>query len=748
MNSPDPRHASVLRRIPIRRRFFLLTGINAAMVALLFILFWRYDAAQDSVQEKQTRMQQLDLTLRTIQSDSNRLQALIRQYIERPEVTAQETAARLGKTLFESVGETAAANPELRAPLQNAQAAVRVLVASFDRLVTLNTQIMTSFDIGILSTAREASALFAKAGESLPAQQKTLAAKAYEAFVDATLDLSAFYFRPETAGADKARDGLEHTQKALHAIAKSASAGTQRDTLTALADRMQTLDTSLMRLESLMLERSGLMRVDVGVSAERLTSLSDKLLAENQQRHTQLRQQYLAEQQGVITTLIVLTALVVVLGALMSWYVARSVQQPLVELMDSVDAFAAGNLAREVPGCDQPDEIGTLARTLQTLKTGALARHEAESALRLSEERYRNVVDNVPEAIIIAQVDRLIFANPRACELTGYALHDLLPQPFLGLLHPDDVEMVAERHRRRMQGEAVERYTQFRIRRADGEHIWVESSAQAVVWDGKPATLAFLGDLTDRRRAEESVRAALDQQKELNELRSRFIAMASHEFRTPLATILSSAELLRDYGDKLPADEKRDIVRGIENGVQRMASLLNDVLTVGRVESGKIEFQPANLSLKAFCQSVVAEVMRSESRQGRGDRNIKLHIADDAAAVLDEQLMRHVLGNLLSNAVKYSPPQGEVRFTVTVIPNTVEFSVADGGIGIPGEDMPHLFDTFHRGRNARNVPGTGLGLAIAKKAVEIHGGTIDVDSVLGKGTRVTVTLPAGGNSIG
>ncbi len=738
------RAVASLRRIPIRLRFYLLAGVNVAMVALLLVLFSRYEAAQENLQDSQTRMQQLDLTLRTLQSDGNRLQALIRQYIDRPEPGAQEAATRLGKSLYDRVGESAMAHADLRGPLQSAQAAVSVLVSSFDHLVTLNTRIQTSYESGILNTGRDASSRFARLSESLTGSQKAQIAKTYEVFVEALLSLNAFYFHPDTANADQARNSLERVEASLNLLSAAAPAGAQRDALLALTARARDIDTSLTRLEQLLLERSGMMRVDVGVSAERLTAISDTLLADNQRRQATLREQHLAERRGVIVILLVLAVLVAGLGLYSSWLIARSVQQPLVELMGSVNALAAGNLHHDVRGADAPDELGTLAQTLQTLKTGALARQQAEAAMRLSEEHYRNVVDNIPETIVIVRGDRMIFANPRATELTGLPTPELLSRPFLSLIHPDDAAMVAERHRRRMSGEPVERYTQFRLLRPGGDFLWVESSAVAVTWDDQPATLAFLGDLTERRRAEESVRAALEQQKELNELRSRFIAMASHEFRTPLSTILSSAELLRDYDDKLPAAEKRDILRGIENGVQRMASLLNDVLTVGRVESGKIEFHPARLTLKTFCQSVIAEVMRSESRQGRGDRQVNLHVEETAAAVLDEQLLRHVLGNLLSNAIKYSPPQGGVQLTVSALAGGIEFTVADGGIGIPDEDLPHLFDTFHRGRNARNVPGTGLGLAIAKKAVEIHGGTIAVDSSVGKGTRVTVTLPAGG----
>jgi PAS domain S-box-containing protein len=709
------------RGIPIRRRFFLLAAVTAGMVLVLLALFWRYEAIQDELRGEQVRAQQLDLALRTIQSDSNRLQALIWQYIARPDAGAQLAATQLGKSLLERVTGHAAASTALRAPLSSAQGAVGVLVSSFDRLVTLNTQISSGIETGVLGSEREASALF----------DKSATPPARTAFGELSLALAAFYLRPGTAAIDGARDKVERVLAALGAGAAAKP----------LAERVLGIESTLLRLESLILERDGVMRVDVGVSAERLTALANTLIADNQKQQAALEARFRAEQRNTLITLAVLGLLVTGLGAYLSWTITRSVTQPLATLTASADAFAAGDLAHEVPGGDAPDELGTLARTLQTLKTGAQARHAAEAAMRVSEERYRNLVDNVPETMLVAQGAHIIFANPRACELTGYAMPALLSMPFVDLLHPDDVELVAERHRRRMAGEPVERYTHFRIRRADGGFIWVESSATAVDWDGRQATLAFVSDLTGRRRAEESVRTALERQKELNDLRTRFIAMASHEFRTPLATILSSTEILRDYGERLPADERREVMRAIENGVQRMASLLDDVLTVGAVDSGKLEFNPVLVALRPFLSSLAAEIMRSESRQGRGDRHVQIEAREDAAAPVDEQLLRHALGNFISNAVKYSPAGGVVCCGASLAYGAATFTITDHGIGIPEADLPHLFEAFHRGTNTKGVPGTGLGLAIAKKAVEIHRGTVHVDSAPGKGTRVTVTIP-------
>ena len=222
-------------------------------------------------------------------------------------------------------------------------------------------------------------------------------------------------------------------------------------------------------------------------------------------------------------------------------------------------------------------------------------------------------------------------------------------------------------------------------------------------------------------------------------IKSRFVSMASHEFRTPLAAILAAADALGRYMDRMTPDERRARVAKIEKQVKHMTRLLEDVLTLGKAESGTLVFTPGRVDLAALCRELIAEAQPAAEATHR----LVLTTAGTLdEVVVDPRLVRQILDNLLSNAVKYSPGGGTVECAITRNHKTISLRVSDQGIGIPLDDQRHLFEAFHRGANVGKVPGTGLGLAIAKKAIELHGGTVAVQSAVGVGTTITVTLRA------
>jgi signal transduction histidine kinase len=250
--------------------------------------------------------------------------------------------------------------------------------------------------------------------------------------------------------------------------------------------------------------------------------------------------------------------------------------------------------------------------------------------------------------------------------------------------------------------------------------------------------MAIIRDITDRKRAEEDIRKALDKQQELSELKSRFVTMSSHEFRTPLTTILSSAELIEKYSEKLTEEKKIQHLHRIQSSVKHMTQLLNNVLLIGKAEAGKLEFRPAPIDLAQFCRDLVEELQLSS---GNNHTIAFCSQGECTNACLDEKLLRYILSNLLSNAIKYSPAGGTVNFDLICQQGEVLFRVQDRGIGIPQADQAKLFDSFHRASNVGTISGTGLGLAIVKKSVHLHQGTITVHSEIGVGTTFTVTLP-------
>jgi len=212
----------------------------------------------------------------------------------------------------------------------------------------------------------------------------------------------------------------------------------------------------------------------------------------------------------------------------------------------------------------------------------------------------------------------------------------------------------------------------------------------------------------------------------------------SHEFRTPLAIIQSSAELLREFFQKMQPAERDEQLESIIGNTRRMAEMMEEILVLSRLDAGKLDFRPSALDLEIFCRCVVDEVSSATSRRC----SIEISLASGLPqAHADERLLAHILTNLLSNAVKYSEPGACVRFAVERNGAEARFVIRDEGIGIPENDQQMLFTAFHRGANVGSRAGTGLGLLLVKRCVELHQGQVRIESQIGHGTTVTVRLP-------
>jgi signal transduction histidine kinase len=250
--------------------------------------------------------------------------------------------------------------------------------------------------------------------------------------------------------------------------------------------------------------------------------------------------------------------------------------------------------------------------------------------------------------------------------------------------------------------------------------------------------IAGMREVTERRLREIELMRTLEKERDLRELKSKFVSVVSHEFRTPLTTILSSSDLIKTYYDTLPQDKRSKHFDRIETSVTNMKRLLEDVLIIGKAESGRLSFEPIALDFDQFCRDLTDEIQYSA--QGT-HRLLYTRAAETRWLEADEKLLRVALSNLLSNAVKYSPAGGDVLFDVQQTGDFFVVCVKDSGIGIPAKDQQRLFDSFQRSGNVGNIPGTGLGLYITKMAVELHGGTITFESQENVGTTFIVRLP-------
>lgn len=366
----------------------------------------------------------------------------------------------------------------------------------------------------------------------------------------------------------------------------------------------------------------------------------------------------------------------------------------------------------------------------------------AEDTLRQSEARFRQIFQNAPIGMAVSEIQsrRLIQVNPAWCDLTGYTSAEAAHLTLDDISHPDDLLQDLQQLEQATSDGSDTYYMEKRYITKDSQVKWA-NLAVTVLRDPteQPCfSLGMIEDISERKLAEEETRKALEKERELSELKSQFIAIASHEFRTPLTAILMASEFLDKYNQRLTEEKKRRHFDTIRSSIKRITQLLDDVLVLSQSEAGKLAFNPASLDLTQFCQRLVEEFQFSA-----GEKHTIVHTyqEDTSYVPLDENLLRHILTNLLSNALKYSPAGGTVWFDHTLDQEAVTFRIRDEGIGIPEADRPKLFSSFYRCSNTAKLPGTGLGLTIVKEAVELHGGHISFSSEVGQGTTFVVVIP-------
>lgn len=371
-------------------------------------------------------------------------------------------------------------------------------------------------------------------------------------------------------------------------------------------------------------------------------------------------------------------------------------------------------------------------------KEDAAAR-EAQARWRESELKFLKVFQASPTPVVITRMSDtvIVAANDAFLKTTGYTSDEVIGRTSAALnlyaASPQREEFILA-----IRTHGFVRDREQLLRTKTGEARTILLSGELIELDGQPHLLTGGQDITERKAAEAGLLKALAREKELNEMKSNFVSMVSHEFRTPLEVIQSSADILDLYLERLQPDERTRHLAWIQDSVRRMAGMMEDVLLLGRFESESCRCQPDDLHLVNWCQRLANELHSATA--GRCPIQVTFGEFEPMVSA-DESLLRHILSNLLSNAVKYSPPETPVRLHVSRDGGSAVFTVADKGCGIPEADRQRLFEAFHRGRNVGQIPGTGLGLVIVKRAVDLHGGSMDFTTSEGGGTSFEVRLP-------
>jgi PAS domain S-box-containing protein len=407
--------------------------------------------------------------------------------------------------------------------------------------------------------------------------------------------------------------------------------------------------------------------------------------------------------------------------------------------------------------------------------------------IQLNVEHITSLFENATEGFVVTDdLGNIILVNPSACRMFGYAPEELIGQKIEILIpseyrhsHVRQRDQFYQHPKNRVMGHGRDLHGQ----RKGGEKFPVEVSLSTYVQKEHRYVIAFIIDITHRKQIEESMlqqqhqlervtnemrrlnaeleakveertmilkealqrleqsqeelSEALDKERQLNEIKGRFVSMASHEFRTPLSTVLSSASLLSKYTTTEDQDKRVRHIEKIKASVKHLNDLLEDFLSLGKLDEGKIGTTISEFDLHDLLQDTVDEMKGLVKK----DQEINYEYKGDVIVESDKKLIKNVLINLLSNAIKFSDEGSTVEVKSVVKNNLALITVKDQGIGISDEDREHLFSSFFRGKNAINIQGTGLGLHIVKRYLDLLGGDVELDSELGVGTRISISIP-------
>ncbi len=352
-----------------------------------------------------------------------------------------------------------------------------------------------------------------------------------------------------------------------------------------------------------------------------------------------------------------------------------------------------------------------------------------QSALQYQVEKvseFQTLVENTKVMLLIFQDKQICYANPIAKMVTGYNKEELLVNTNLA----EQLQIESNRQIVELRDHAVTQERQVNFLTKNGKQCWLDCSIRKIQFFGNPAILVTAIDITRYKETELRIQQILEREKKL-------ISMISHELRTPLNVISFSSRLLTRYGDRWKPAKVKEYLERLQRGVDTLSLLIDEWLILGKVEGGKLKFQPKSEDLEQFCGNLLSDLQLEESQP-----RINFCSQGDCSSVwVDRRILQLILTNLLENALKYSLGDRKIDFVVVCEPKQVTFTIKDRGIGIKQSDRHKLFEPFYRGENVDTIPGHGLGLAIVKKLVDLHHGQITVDSEIGVGTEFRIAFP-------
>ena len=366
--------------------------------------------------------------------------------------------------------------------------------------------------------------------------------------------------------------------------------------------------------------------------------------------------------------------------------------------------------------------------------------------LKESETRFRELAENLEDIIWLQSGREILYVNPAYEKVWGKKRENLYKHifDFLERIHPEDkYKILREFSKHNYEKEGIFQ-TEFRMIDEYGNTKWIMARSFLISNEGgKPKIAGIAEDITPRKKAEEEIKNALDKAIELNQLKSRFISTVSHELRTPLATILSSIELLQLYETDMNKNERTNHFQKVIASIDYLTSLLDDVITIDKTESGIVKVNYESLDLIELISGIIQNITLIKGTK----TNIKLDtLLESLEVTTDKKLLTQIINNLVTNAVKFSPAKSKVEVKLESNGDHFVMKVKDHGMGIPIDSQNSIFVPFFRATNAQNIQGTGLGLSIAKRWTDLLNGNISFESRSHKGTTFTIKMPINAES--
>lgn len=380
-------------------------------------------------------------------------------------------------------------------------------------------------------------------------------------------------------------------------------------------------------------------------------------------------------------------------------------------------------------------------------RTRLIVAHQNVTDLKLvqvqledNQKRLQTILDNVVNGIVtIASTGRLESVNNAATLIFGYSPKELIGRE-INILFGEPYRQMP--YRQILSALQSNGHHEIVGQRRNSTLFPMNFAVKEVYLGNRRIYTGIIQDITDRKQMEEElwekerITIALEKERELRDFKNRFIGMMSHELRTPLSSIRLSADLMKLYKARMSLDEEHQYLDNINTQVDHLSDLVKEMLLVSRSEGREFDFIAMPTDLVALARQIIDEY----ALVLQNTHTLHLHAPDRLIAMLDPKLMRQILNNLISNAVKYSPRLSEVTVEISIENAHIVLRVIDHGMGIPDDDQKLLFEPLHRGANVINLPGTGIGLTVVKQAVELHHGTIRVQSKVGEGTTVMIAL--------